>query len=47
MTIPDPCDIGGESWIVGQFRRFEDLGDQCAPAPVVLHADEYFPSLVG
>ena len=41
------CHVGGESRIVGQLRHAEDIGDQRAPAAVVLHADEDFPSLVG
>lgn len=35
-----PVDVGGEPRIVGEGRRGEHVGDQGAPAAVVLHADE-------
>ena len=42
VAISHPCHIGGETGIAGQLRLVEHVGDQCAPATVVLPADEDF-----
>jgi hypothetical protein len=38
--VPHSLDVGGEPGIIGGLGNAQDLGDQRAPATVVLHADQ-------